>query len=303
VENKCGAESTGKLKLAIILTSAILVVEVVGGIISNSLALFSDASHVLMDVLALGLTLSAVRIASRPSSEAATFGHHRVEIFAALINGLLLLLVAVFILREAWFRLSSPPEIRTYEMLVFATTGLLVNVFITMILRGHNDLNIRGAYLHVLGDTLSSFAVIAGGIIIMLTGNHIVDPVLSIAIVGVILLGSARLLKESIDVLMERTPRHIDVEELNREILEVKGVVGIHDLHVWSICSNVHAMGAHIIVHEMTVKETEKLTSEIKMRLSTRFQISHTTLQFECTACETSDTERLRERKDLIGIE
>lgn len=274
-----------KLKLAIALTSGILVAELIGGIISNSLALLTDAAHVFMDLLALSLSLSAYTLACRPSDEKSTFGYHRAEIFAALINGFLLVIVVIFVLREAYQRLVSPPEIRTFEMLGIATLGLIVNLFIAFRLRGHSDLNLRSAYLHVLGDTLSSFAVIAGSAIIILTGNYIVDPILSILIACIILYSSLRLLRESINILMERTPKHIDIQRLKQEILDVKGVHGLHDIHVWSICSNVHALNAHVLVGSMSVKETEKITSEINKRLLDDFNISHTTLQFECSDC------------------
>ena len=281
----CGMESSRKLKVAIALTSVILFAEIIGGIISNSLALLTDAAHVFMDVLALGLSLSALTIACRPLDEKATFGYHRAEIFAALINGILLIIVVIFILWEAYERLLSTPEIRAFEMLGVASIGLVVNLYVTLSLRGHRDLNIRGAYLHVLGDTLSSFAVIAGGVVIILTGYYVVDPILSIIISCVIVYNSLRLLKESVDILMERTPKHIDVEKLKEEILEVKGVHGLHDLHVWSICSNVHALNAHLMVGSISVKDTEKISFEINRRLIQDYRISHTTLQFECNEC------------------
>ena len=281
----CGIESSRKLKVAIALTSAILFAEIIGGILSNSLALLTDAAHVFMDVLALGLSLSALTIACRPLDEKATFGYHRAEIFAALINGILLVIVVIFILREAYERLLSPPEIRTFEMLGIASIGLVVNLYVTLSLRGHRDLNIKGAYLHVLGDTLSSFAVIVGGILIILTGYYIVDPLLSVIISFIIVYNSMRLLKESVDILMERTPKHINLEKLKNEILGIKGVHGIHDLHVWSICSNVHALNAHLVVDSISVKDTEKITFEINRRLTQDYRISHTTLQFECNEC------------------
>jgi len=281
----CGVKSSKKLKLAIILTSIILIVELIGGIISNSLALFTDAAHVFMDVLALGLSLSALTIACRPLDEKATFGYHRAEIFAALINGILLVIVVIFILKEAYERLLSTPEIKTIEMLGVASIGLVVNLFVTLNLRGYHDLNIRGAYLHVLGDTLSSFAVIAGGLIIILTGYYIVDPILSIIISCVIAYNSLRLMRESVDILMERTPKHIDFEKLKNEILEIKGIHGLHDLHVWSICSNVHALNAHLVVDSISVRDTEKITSEINKKLFEGYGITHTTLQFECNDC------------------
>jgi cobalt-zinc-cadmium efflux system protein len=171
-------------------------------------------------------------------------------------------------------------------MLVVAAIGLTVNLFVTFTLRGHHDLNMRGAYLHVMGDTLSSFGVIIGGILIILTGNYLVDPILSILIAAVIIYGSVRLIKESVDILMERTPKHIDVDSLKGEITKVRGVIDIHDLHVWSICSNVHALNAHILVDSISVRDTEKITSEIKRHILDKFHIDHVTLQFECSNCE-----------------
>lgn len=284
-QEACGADSGKKLKLAITLTAAILIAEVIGGILSNSLALLTDAAHVFMDVLALGLSFSAFKIACRPHDEKATFGYHRAEIFAALINGILLVIVVIVILREAYERLLSAPEIKTTEMLIVATIGLAVNLFITFTLRGHHDLNVRSAYLHVLGDTLSSFAVIAGGIVMVLTGNFLIDPILSILISIMIFYSSLRLLKESVDILMERAPKHIDIEKLKKGILAVEGIESIHDLHVWSICSNVHALNSHLLVSAMSVKDTEMLTDQINRLLAERYNISHTTLQYECSDC------------------
>lgn len=274
-----------KLKFAIALTSIILIVEIIGGIISNSLALLADSAHMFMDVLALTLSLSALTLACRPSNEKSTFGYHRAEIFAALINGIMLVVVVVFILQEAYQRLVSPPEVRTFEMLVVASIGLIVNLVVAFRLRGHHDLNIRSAYLHVIGDTLSSFGVIIGGAVIILTGNYIVDPLISVMIACIIIFSSLRLLRESVDILMERTPKHIDIEQLKQEILDVKGVQALHDIHVWSICSNVHALNAHVLVASMSVKDSEKITSDINKLLADDFNISHTTLQFECTDC------------------
>jgi cobalt-zinc-cadmium efflux system protein len=284
-QEACGADSGKKLKLAITLTAAILIAEVIGGILSNSLALLTDAAHVFMDVLALGLSFSAFKIACRPHNEKATFGYHRAEIFAALINGILLVIVVIVILREAYDRLLSAPEVKTTEMLIVATIGLAVNLFVTFSLRGHHDLNMRSAYLHVLGDTLSSFAVIAGGIVMVLTGNFLIDPILSILISIMIFYSSLRILKESVDILMERTPKHIDIEKLKKDILSVKGVESIHDLHVWSICSNVHALNSHLLVSAMSVTDTEKLTAQINRMLAESYNIRHTTLQYECRDC------------------
>jgi cobalt-zinc-cadmium efflux system protein len=279
------SDKSGKLKLAIGLTSIILIAEIAGGIISNSLALLTDAAHVFMDIFALSLSFAAYSVACRPSNKNATFGYHRAEIFAALTNGLLLLVVVGFILMEAYERLISTPEIRTFEMMVFAIIGFVVNLYVAFKLRGHHDLNMRGAYLHVLGDTLSSVGVIIGGAIITLTGYNKIDPVISILIACIIVIGALRLIKESAEILMERTPKHIDVDILKNRLQSIDGVKRIHDLHIWSICSNVHALNVHLVVDSMNLEDVEKIRFEINKWLREDFNISHTTLQFECTDC------------------
>jgi len=273
------------LKLALILTLIIFLMELIGGVLSNSLALLSDSAHVFMDVVALLLSYGALKISERPSNSSMTFGYHRFEIFAALINGLTIILIASFIFYEAYWRILDPPSVKGSEVLVIATIGLIVNTWVALKLHGQSDLNIKSAYLHVIGDALASVAVIAGAVIILLTGNNIVDPVLSIFIAIMLLYGAFRLVIGSMRILLEFAPKHVDANTLSRELMGLDGVKGVHDIHIWSICSNIHAMSAHILVDRIHVHQTEVLISHISKTVKDRFNIMHTTLQFECAEC------------------
>jgi len=273
------------LKLAIFLTALVFFLEFAGGLIANSLALLSDSAHVFMDVVALVLAYGAIRISARPSNRNVTFGYHRFEIFAAMINGLTIIGIALFIFYEAYGRILNPPHVKGVEVLVIATIGLLVNTWAAFKFHGHHDLNIKGAYLHVIGDALASIAVIAGALIIIFTGNNVIDPVLSILIGAMLFYGALRLLFGSARILLEFAPKHVDADTLAKAMMEIEGIKGAHDIHIWSICSNIHAMSAHILVDRIHVQQTEALITEISRMLRDRFRILHTTLQFECAEC------------------
>ncbi len=274
------------LKIAALLTAFIFIMELLGGIISNSLALLSDSIHVFTDVVALLLAYGALRISARPSSRSVTFGYHRFEIFAALINGITIVVVSLFIFYEAYDRVLNPPAVKGVQVVVIATVGLLVNAWAALKLHGHHELNIKGAYLHVLGDALASVAVIAGAIVIILTGKTIVDPVLSILIGIMLLYGSSKLIFGSARILLEFAPKHVDADKLKDIMMQVEGVKGVHDIHIWSICSNIHAMSAHVLVDRIHVQQTDVLIRSISRMLREKFSILHTTLQFECAECE-----------------
>ncbi|MBE0524018.1 MAG: cation transporter [Methanosarcinales archaeon] len=273
------------LRYAIYATSAIFILEVAGGLFTNSLALLSDAAHMFMDVFALVLTYVSIQIAKRPSNHKVTYGYHRLEIFSALINGITLILISGFIAREAYIRLLEPPEVKGFEMLVIALVGMIINIWVTFRLHGYHDLNIRGAYLHALGDALSSVAVIIGALIILWTGNNYADPVLSFIIIVIILFGSVKLIRDSVHILLESTPKHVDINELVDFVTSIEGVEGIHDIHLWSVCSNVHAISAHILVKDMHVCDTEPLIESVTAVLRDKFNISQTTFQFESIEC------------------
>jgi cobalt-zinc-cadmium efflux system protein len=282
-------EINKNLKIAILLTILIFFLELVGGILSNSLALLSDSAHVLTDVIALFLTYGATRISARPSNSNMTFGYHRFEIFAALINGLTIVGIAIIIFYEAYGRIIDPPSVKGQQVLVIAIIGLLINAWVALKLHGHNDLNIKGAYLHVIGDALASIAVIAGALVIIYTGKTIVDPILSIVIGTILLYGAFSLVIGSARILLEFAPKHVDADALMKVIMKIEGVKGVHDIHIWSICSHIHAMSAHVLVDKIHVQQTEILISNISKILKDRFQIFHTTLQFECAECTLND--------------
>ncbi|MFA4934460.1 MAG: cation diffusion facilitator family transporter [Candidatus Methanoperedens sp.] len=278
-------ELNKNLKIAIFLTTIIFFMEFAGGIITNSLALLSDSAHVFMDVVALVLSYGAIRISARPSNRNVTFGYHRFEIFAALINGITIIGISFFIFYEAYGRILTPPAVKGTEVLIIATIGLIVNTWVALKLHGHHDLNIRGAYLHVIGDVLASVAVIAGAVVIIFTGNYIIDPLLSILIGMMLLYGAFRLVFGSARILLEFAPKHVDADKLSGVMMQIEGVKGVHDIHIWSICSNIHAMSAHVLVDRIHVQQTEVLISKINGIVKERFMIVHTTLQFECAEC------------------
>ena len=274
-----------EFKFLIIITLAVLILEIIGGLISNSLALLSDAAHVFTDLFALSIGFIALKLAARKATTAKTFGYHRAEILSALINGIALILISLWIFYEAYQRIVSPPEVKTFEMLVVAFIGLAVNLWIIYKLHGYSDLNIRGIFLHALGDTLSSIAVIIGGVWITLSQQYIADPVMSIIIAVILLINSFRLVRESIHILLEGTPGDIKIDEVINA-MKVSGVKEVHDVHIWSICSSMRSLSAHIFTEDIKLAETENITKEINKILKENFNIEHTTLQFECTECE-----------------
>ncbi|MEE8352857.1 MAG: cation diffusion facilitator family transporter [Dehalococcoidales bacterium] len=277
-----------RLLIALVIVVTIMVVEVVGGLVSNSLALIGDAGHMLVDALALAISFVAIKIAQRPATTSRTFGYHRVEVMAALTNGIILLLIAAYILFEAYQRFRDPPEVETTLMLAVAGLGLAANLTAMALLRRvrHSSINVRAAFWHILGDTIASVGVIVGGIIIAVTGWGIVDPIIAVVISCIIIWGAFRLVKESSDILLEAAPGHLEVAEVNRAILAVPGVRDVHDMHVWTITSGIHALSAHLLIEDQTVARSAEIARAVEQSLSERFSISHTTLQLECERCE-----------------
>lgn len=280
---------TRGFRFAIILTAVTLVAEVVGGFWTNSLALLSDAAHVFMDLFALVLSLSAIVLANFPATDRRTYGWHRAEIFASLINGATLLLIAGGILFEAWDRFFDPQEVKSKEMFIIAIVGLVMNLIAASRLHSHShdDLNVRSAFLHVVGDAIASVGVIAGGVIMLFTGWYVVDALISAGIALVIAWGSIRILRESGHILLEGVPPHIKLEELVAKMRAVAGVNDIHHLHVWSICSHITALSAHIdILPDYRLRQGE-IIGEIEQMLDHDYHVTHTTLQGECSRCLT----------------
>jgi cobalt-zinc-cadmium efflux system protein len=282
-------KSKRRLKIALGIVLVIMVVEVVGGIISNSLALIGDAGHMLVDALAMGLSLFAITIASRPATLKRTYGYHRAEIIAALANGTFLLLIAAYIFYEAYQRLTDPPVINTTYMLLVAAIGLGANLAGIFLLKGasHGSLNIRAAFWHIIGDTVSSAGVIVAGLIILFTGWNQADPIIAIFVGCIILWGAIRLVRESADILLEAVPKHIQVDEVVDMIKGINGVEEVHDIHIWTITSGIYALSAHLVIGDQMVSRTEEILREVNHNLDENYGIGHTTLQLECNSCTT----------------
>ncbi|MBX7053855.1 MAG: cation diffusion facilitator family transporter [Pyrinomonadaceae bacterium] len=272
---------TKVLTIALILTGIYMFVEAVGGWLTNSLALLADAGHMLTDVAAIALTLSAVWFASRPPTANKTFGYYRLEILAAFVNGIALVLLSIWVIWEAVQRWRDPGEIHGPEMSAVAFGGLIINIIAAKLLHSDHshDLNVRGAFLHVMGDLLGSLAAIVAGVLILAFGWLWADAAGSILISVIIVFGAWRLILESVNILLEGTPAHIDLRTVEAAILATEGVSGVHDLHIWTISSGIVALSAHIS-HFQSVPHSELLT-EIRTMVNEQFGIDHLTIQME----------------------
>jgi len=271
----------GRLLAVFLVTLAILLVEVVGGLLTGSLALLADAGHMLTDVAGIGLALLAIWFAGRPATPERTFGHYRFEILAAVANGVLLFGVAVAVLVEAWHRLADPPEIASGGMLAVATLGLAANASSAWLLRHRQaeSLNLRGAYLEVLGDLLGSAAVVVAAVVIRVTGFRAADAIAS-ALIGVLILPRTwNLLRDAVDVLLEATPKGVDLAAVRRHILEAPGVADCHDLHVWTITSGMDVVSAHVVLEPDT--DGSAVLHWLSSCLGDHFDIEHSTFQLE----------------------
>lgn len=279
--------SSRALKIALVIVLALMVAEVIGGILSNSLALLGDAGHMLVDALALGLSLFAATIAGRPATQTKTYGYHRIEIIAALVNSTALVLVTVYIFYESYHRFVDPPTVKIPIMLLIASLGLIANLAGIFLLKSarHRSLNIKAAFWHVAGDTLSSVGVIIAGIIIYITDWSILDPIIAVFIGCIILWGAVRIFSESVDIIMEAVPKHIQINEVIDMIKGIPGVVDVHDIHIWAITSGVNAMNVHLVVEDQTVSRSAEIVERVNQNLSEHFNIDHVTIQLECKAC------------------
>jgi cobalt-zinc-cadmium efflux system protein len=273
------------LVIVLAITAGVVIVQVVGGILTGSLALLADAGHMFTDVAGVSLALIAVSFAARPATPDRTYGYYRVEILAAVVNAMLLIAVAAFIFWQAWRRWSDPPDIEGGLMLVFAVVGLVANVSGLFVLRGGagESLNIRGAYLEVLGDTLGSAAVIDAAVIIATTRWTRVDVVASVLVALMILPRTWSLLREAIDVLLEATPRGVDMAEVRRHILEVEGVLDAHDLHAWTITSGLPVLSVHVVVEDAVLGDQggARVLDRLGECLGEHFDVEHCTFQLE----------------------
>jgi cobalt-zinc-cadmium efflux system protein len=273
------------LRLAFFLTLIILAAEVIGGWFANSLALLSDAGHVLTDIFALGLAWFAIEQAERPANARKTFGYHRVGILAALVNALTLILITIWILWQAIGRFQHPEPVQPFVMFVSAGIGVVVNLFIGFGLRKESDnLNVRAAALHVFGDVGASVAVIVAGVIILLTGWYSADPILSVGIAVLIALGAWRVLRETSDILLESVPQDINLSGLVRDMMRVQGVQDVHDLHVWCITSGMYALSCHAQIEDLPPSKSAAILTSVESMLRDKYHIGHTAIQFESYA-------------------
>jgi cobalt-zinc-cadmium efflux system protein len=276
-------DRTRRLAIALAITTAFLLVEVIGGLLTNSLALLADAGHMATDVAALALALFAIWLARRPATAERSFGYLRAEILAALVNGASLVAISIYIFWEAFQRIDEPPEVDSGPMLAVAIAGLCANVVSAWVLsRGgglRHDLNTRGAFLHVVGDLLGSAAAIVAAIIMLTTGWYLADPLLSAGIGLLILWSSWKLLRESADVLLEATPAGIDADEVRTAMIAVDGVEGVHDLHIWTVTSGLIALSSHVDV--TGARDWHAVLLDLSALLRERFGIAHVTLQPE----------------------
>jgi cobalt-zinc-cadmium efflux system protein len=284
--------------ISLSLTIFIFFVEVIGGLWTGSLALLSDSAHVFMDVFALGLSFLALRLSALPADDRHTYGYHRLEVLAALLNGVTLAVIAVGIWWEAVQRWQQPQQIRSTEMLVIAVIGLVVNVIVAFVLGGHSheqegenqyarqDLNLHSAFLHVVGDAVSSVGVIVAAVIIALTGKEWVDPLMSVLIGALILFSGYRVLRSSLHILVEGVPEGLSIQQVADLMGQVAGVNSVHDLHVWSICSGHIALSAHIVLETNSAPVAPlPVMTQLQQQLLDKFGIEHTTIQIDSADC------------------
>lgn len=281
--HKDAAYSKKALGLALAATAVIFFVEVLGAFWTNSLSLLSDSAHVFMDALSFGLTYLAIVLAEKPISDSRTFGLHRLEVFAALINGLTVFVIAVVITASAVRRLHQPQQILTLPMLSIAALGLAVNLFVIWKLRPllGEDVNVRSAFVHALGDALASVAVVAGGIIIYFTGAWVADPIMAILVAAVIFFGVYGLFRDSIQILLEGAPKGLEKDKLIAAVEDISGFGTARDLHIWSICSHIRSLSLHVALPREKMKDQEKILRDINLSLEKKFNIVHTTIQIE----------------------
>jgi len=277
----------GRLVLALIASGFVALLEFWGGAASHSLALTSDAVHVCTDVLALALALLAAIGAARPADPRRTFGYGRIEVLGALVNGTILLLATAAIVYEAVRRFSAPVAPHALIMTSVAAIGLIVNGGLGLLLResGKRDLNVRAALFHVFGDALGGAAVILGGIVIAFTNVAWLDPLLSLFVAAIIVTGVVRILRDATNVLLESVPSDVDAKNLAAHVSRIPGVIGIHDIHIWSIASGSHALSAHVLLDDRRLSEATEVLRDIDQCVKTHFGITHVTIQFECDNC------------------
>lgn len=277
------------LRLSVAATLAYVVLTFVAGLRAHSLALISEAGHNISDALALVLSFVAVYFQARPATDEKTFGYQRAGVLAAFLNALALIVIAVLIGIAAVHRFNAPAQVQPRMMMIVAAIGVLMNGVIAALLwRVSGDVNMRSVFIHMLGDTLSTAAVIAGGAAILLTGQTWVDPALSLAIAALIVWSSVSIVRETLNILLEGAPRGVSLTEVRATLARIEGVEDVHDLHVWSLGSQSHALASHVTIADIPPSESGRILDEIKATLKDRYHIHHTTIQFEHVECEVA---------------
>jgi cobalt-zinc-cadmium efflux system protein len=296
-------DNSKKIFFSIALTVLIFIAELIGGLWTCSLALLSDSAHVFIDAFALGMSYLAIRAASLPANDRHTYGYHRMQVLAALANGVTLLLISFVILKEAINRFRNPESVLAGPMMIIAIIGLIINIIVALVLHehSHEDLNTHSAFLHVLGDVLASVGVIGAGIAIYFTGQPWIDPLISLLISMFILLSSVRLLKETVHILNEGVPEGMTASDVSESINTISGIEEIHDLHIWTVSPGYVALSAHVILNDQSLGQTREIMKDIKNKLSTLYRINHTTIQFECANCGQGSSSYGKSNCNLIG--
>jgi cobalt-zinc-cadmium efflux system protein len=286
------AHATGNiLRWSLVATTAFVLVELIAGLQAHSLALLSDAGHNVTDALSLGLAWAGFYLQSKPADETKTYGYHRAGVLAAFINALTLVALSIWILYEAVLRLRAPEQVHETTMMAVAGLGLVLNGCIMLALRAasRDDINIRSAFVHMLGDALGSVAIILGAVAIRYTGWMRVDPILSILIALLIVWTAWDIIRESLNILLEGLPRGIHLADVALAMGSVAGVLGVHDLHIWSLGSSTHALSCHVLIEDVPPSESDTILRSVKALLERRFGIAHTTVQFEHASCAISE--------------
>lgn len=295
--------ATKKLAISTGLTIVFVVVGIVAGIYANSLALIGDAFHNFTDALALGLAFWALRLERRPPTPSKSFGYQRAGVLAAFLNAGTLVGLTAYLLIEAWERFREPEPVNSTAMLVAAFAGLAVNTFITLWLReeGKRDLTVRSAMLHMLGDALSSVGIIIGAILIRWSGNVLIDPAITVLISALIAWSSWGILRETVNLLLEGTPREIDPEAVSRDLAAQDGVYGVHHLHIWAITPTRPALSCHLMLGDVSLKSAGEIMARVQAMLSEKYRISHTTIQIEYAGCAVDDPFCVVDENELVS--
>lgn len=280
-------QTTSRLALSLALTLLFVFIEAIAGVIGNSLALLTDAAHNFTDAIALGLSWFAIRLTTQPSNARKTYGYHRAGILVALINSTTLVVISLGIFYEAWRRFTNPPEVQSGILIVVGLIAVIINLVTAQLVRkgSEYDLNIRSAFLHLMGDVLSTVGAVIAGVIIYFTNANWLDPLVSVLIGFLILYNAWGILRDAMDILLEATPRDIDTSMLVRDLTQVEGVLGVHDLHVWSLTQNLRTMSAHILTDDLPISAGANIQRHVNEILYHRYNIAHATLQLECVDC------------------